>query len=111
MARARGLERPARGALFLCGLSSNILSFGGIATLFLIGPIHAGGQVGAVADLALYRVFETPGYFLLAWPVFYVPVVLVREQSRSWVLGVISVLLLVFQMGNMAAFVNWHWVG
>ena len=50
-------------------------------------------------------------YALLAWPVFYVPVVLVREQSRSWVLGVISALLLVFQMGNMAAFVNWHWVG
>ena len=64
------LDRGGRGAFFLCGACSNILSFGGITTLFLVGPHHPGGPDGALSDLALYRVFETPLYFLFAWPVF-----------------------------------------
>jgi len=70
IARLRGLDRGARGAYFLCGLASNILSFGAIAALFLLGPRHPGGADGALGILFVYRVFETPVYFLFAWPVF-----------------------------------------
>jgi predicted permease len=69
-ARIRGLDRGARGAYFLCGLCSNILSFGGITTLFLVAPRHPDGAEGALGILALYRLFETPVYFLFGWPLF-----------------------------------------
>ena len=46
----------------------------------------------------------------MAWPVFHVPVVLVRRKFRGWVFGVLSLVFLA-QMSNMADFVNWHWVG
>jgi len=84
VARARGLDRGARGASFMCGLASNILSFGGIATLFLVGPRHPAGPDGALGILAFYRIFETPVYFLFAWPVFAMFAPVADEGSVRW---------------------------
>ncbi len=50
-------------------------------------------------------------YALMAWPVFCVPVLLLKERHRAWVLSIASFCLLAFQARNMGEFVNWHWVG
>jgi hypothetical protein len=50
-------------------------------------------------------------YMVTAWPLFHLPVVLIREEYRRWVLALVVALFLVAQMMNMALFVNWHWVG
>jgi hypothetical protein len=50
-------------------------------------------------------------YALMAWPVFCVPVLLLKDKHRAWVLSIASFCLLAFQIRNMGEFVNWHWVG
>jgi hypothetical protein len=50
-------------------------------------------------------------YALMAWPVFHVPVVLMKEKHRAWATAIISAGLSLFQARNMGEFVNWHWVG
>ncbi len=50
-------------------------------------------------------------YALPAWPLFLVPVLMVRETFRAWTFAVLSILFLFFQILNVSEFVNWHWVG
>ena len=87
------------------------------AVVLLLGvravPLHYSVYAGAVLLIPLLAkdLMSYSRYALLAWPLFLVPVVLVRDELRRWVFGVLSVLFLLGQMTNMAAFVNWHWVG
>ena len=67
---ARGARADARtqGAYFLSGASSNVLTFGGIVTLLLLRTDADPHAERALAEMALYRIFEAPFYFLWAWP-------------------------------------------
>jgi hypothetical protein len=73
-AAAWGIVRTARadgrtqGAFWLSGASSNVLTFGGIVTILLLRSEADPSAERALAELALYRIFEAPFYFLLAWP-------------------------------------------
>lgn len=67
-ARNSGFERRVQGACFLGGASSNVLTFGGIvAVLLLSSPQDPYGEQ-ALSAMQLYRVFEAPFYYLVAWP-------------------------------------------
>ncbi len=50
-------------------------------------------------------------YALLAWPLFAVLVLLVRDAYRRWTCAALGSVFLGFQLLNVAEFVNWHWVG
>jgi hypothetical protein len=50
-------------------------------------------------------------YALLAWPLATVPVLFVRRALRCWAFTPTVLILLALQADNVAAFVNWHWVG
>lgn len=68
-ARSSGYGRPVRGACFLAGASSNVLTFGGIvAVLLLSTPADPHGE-RALSEMQLWRVLEAPFYYVLAWPV------------------------------------------
>ena len=73
-AAAWGLSRAGRhdsrtqGAYWLSGASSNVLTFGGIVTLLLLRSEADPHAEKALAEMALYRLFEAPFYFLVAWP-------------------------------------------
>ncbi len=69
-ALARGARADARtqGAHWLSGASSNILTFGGIVTILLLRTEADPHAERALAEMALYRIFEAPFYFLCAWP-------------------------------------------
>lgn len=69
LTRGCRFTRASRGGFFLCGASSNMFSFGSIVALLLIGGSDVKLGEAAVAELALYRVFESPFYFLVAWPI------------------------------------------
>lgn len=69
LARASGAARPAQGVYFLAGASSNVLTFGGIVVVLLLRSTADPHAEHALAELALYRIFEVPFYFLCAWPV------------------------------------------
>lgn len=86
--------------VWLVGLRVIPLHFSMYAMAILIIPLLTKG------DLMSYS-----RYALLAWPLFLVPVVVVREAFRAWIFAIVSVLFLFFQMLNVAEFVNWHWVG
>ena len=89
-------------------VSAVVLLFG-----FRAVPLHYTVYAGAVLLIPLLAkdLMSYSRYALLAWPLFLIPVVLVRDEFRRWVFGILSVLFLLGQMTNMAAFVNWHWVG
>ncbi len=67
---ARGARADARtqGAYWLSGASSNVLTFGGIVTILLLRTAADPHAERALAEVALYRIFEAPFYFLWAWP-------------------------------------------
>ncbi|HXX93577.1 MAG TPA: hypothetical protein VEN81_08080, partial [Planctomycetota bacterium] len=58
----------AQGAFWLAGASSNVLTFGGIVTILLLRTTEDPHAEKALAELALYRIFEAPFYFLVVWP-------------------------------------------
>ena len=68
IARAARREPPVRGAYWLAGASSNVLTFGGIVTILLLRTEADPHAERALAELALYRIFEAPFYFLVVWP-------------------------------------------
>ncbi len=76
-------------------------------------PAHytAYAAVAIVVPLLTKDLMSFSRYMVTAWPLFHLPVVLIREEHRRWVLGLVVALFLVAQMMNMALFVNWHWVG
>lgn len=69
LARLRGADRPTQGVHFLAGASSNVLTFGGIVVVLLLRSASDPHAERALAEMALYRIFEAPFYFLCAWPV------------------------------------------
>ncbi len=68
IARMGHREPRVRGAYWLAGASSNVLTFGGIVTILLLSTAEDPHAEGALAELALYRIFEAPFYFLVVWP-------------------------------------------
>ena len=68
IARAGRRDGRTQGAYWLAGASSNVLTFGGIVTILLLGTAEDPHAEKALAELALYRIFEAPFYFLVAWP-------------------------------------------
>lgn len=68
LARAVRADRPTQGVYFLAGASSNVLTFGGIVVVLLLRSTSDPHAERALAELALYRIFEAPFYFLCAWP-------------------------------------------
>jgi hypothetical protein len=82
VARAGSHPAPVRGACFLAGASSNVLTFGSIvAVLLLSGPGDPHGEQ-ALGSMQLYRVFEAPFYYLVAWPA--AAILSERPGGRSW---------------------------
>jgi len=49
-------------------------------------------------------------YMLMAWPVFVVPVLLVRRRRLAWTFSILSLLFLCGQLLSISHFVNWFWV-
>lgn len=68
MARAGRNDARTQGAYWLSGASSNVLTFGGIVTVLLLRSEADPHAERALAEVALYRIFEAPFYFLCAWP-------------------------------------------
>jgi hypothetical protein len=82
-ARASGYASAVRGACFLGGASSNVLTFGGIvAVLLLSTPADPHGE-RALAEMQLWRILEAPFYYLAAWPVAAV-LAAPREGRTGW---------------------------
>jgi predicted permease len=69
LSRASRADRPTQGVYFLAGASSNVLTFGGIVVVLLLRTAADPHAERALAEMALYRIFEAPFYFLCAWPV------------------------------------------
>jgi predicted permease len=67
-ARLRGLPRKEVAASWLGGACSNILSFGGITCVLLLGTAEDPSAELALSELSLYRIFEMPFYYLVVWP-------------------------------------------
>jgi hypothetical protein len=67
-ARALGQDRPVQGACFLGGASSNVLTFGGIVAVLLLSNDRDPHGEQALSAMQLYRIFEAPFYYLVAWP-------------------------------------------
>jgi predicted permease len=67
--RAARADRPTQGVYFLAGASSNVLTFGGIVVVLLLRSASDPHAERALAEMALYRIFEAPFYFLCAWPI------------------------------------------
>ena len=67
---ARAQRQPVRtqAASLLAGGQSNVLTFGGITLVILLGTEADPGAEVALGRLAVYRVLEAPYYFLFAWP-------------------------------------------
>jgi Gpi18-like mannosyltransferase len=86
-------------------------------SLLVIGlrlvPLHYSIYAAAVILVPLLTkdLMSFSRYAVVAWPVFYVIAVALRDKARRWVCGVLSLILLIGQFGNIAAFVNWYWVG
>ena len=68
LSRAGRADRPTQGVYFLAGASSNVLTFGGIVVVLLLRSTSDPHAERALAEMALYRIFEAPFYFLCAWP-------------------------------------------
>jgi predicted permease len=68
LARGAGADLRTQGAHWLSGASSNVLTFGGIVTILLLRSEADPHAERALAEMALYRIFEAPFYFLCAWP-------------------------------------------
>jgi predicted permease len=66
--RGRGHPPSRQGAFLLAGGCSNVLTFGGITIVFLLRSPDDPAAEAALGELAVYRIFELPFYFLLAWP-------------------------------------------
>jgi len=67
-ARALRMRADWQGAFFLGGGSSNVLTFGGITVVLLLRSASDPHAERALGEMALYRIFEAPFYFLIAWP-------------------------------------------
>ena len=88
------------------------------ACVLVVGLRVVPGHYSAYGMLVVLIPLMTKGdlmsfsrYALMAWPVFHIPVVLMKESHRAWAVVVISLGFLLFQARNMGEFVNWHWVG
>lgn len=68
LSRAAAQDARTQGAQWLSGASSNVLTFGGIVTILLLRSDHDPHAERALSEMALYRIFEAPFYFLCAWP-------------------------------------------
>lgn len=68
LARLSGHEGSVRGACFLGGASSNVLTFGGIVAVLLLSTPQDPHGEAALSAMQLYRIFEAPFYYLVAWP-------------------------------------------
>jgi predicted permease len=69
ISRMSRADRPTQGVYFLAGASSNVLTFGGIVVVLLLRTSADPHAERALAEMALYRIFEAPFYFLCAWPI------------------------------------------
>lgn len=68
LSRAAGYSPQRQASCFLSGTCSNILTLGGICAVILLNtPEDPSGEI-PLGQMAIYRVFEAPYYFLLAWP-------------------------------------------
>lgn len=68
LARGAGHPRSVSGACFLGGASSNVLTFGGIVAVLLLSTPEDPHGEQALGAMQLYRLFEAPFYYLIAWP-------------------------------------------
>ena len=68
VARLSGQPAARRAAFLLGGGCSNVLTFGGISVVFLMRSTADPNGEQAIAEMTLYRMFELPYYFLVAWP-------------------------------------------
>jgi hypothetical protein len=66
--RTGRMEPRTQGAYWLSGASSNVLTFGGIVTILLLQTDADPHAEKALAEMALYRIFEAPFYFIVVWP-------------------------------------------
>jgi hypothetical protein len=79
-ARRAGYAASVRGACFLGGASSNVLTFGGIVAVLLLSTPEDPHGEAALGAMQLYRLFEAPFYYLIAWPAAAV----LSEKAASW---------------------------
>ena len=66
--RWAGVPAVDRASYFLGGASSNVLTFGGITVLLLLTSTEDPYAEIALGELAIYRILESPFYYLIAWP-------------------------------------------
>lgn len=57
-----------RASFFLGGASSNVLTFGGITVVLLLSSPEDPYAEISLADLMIYRLLESPYYYVIAWP-------------------------------------------
>lgn len=67
-ARGRGLNPSRQAACLLGGGQTNLLTFGGITIVLLLGTAEDPGAERPLQLLALLRILEGPFYFLALWP-------------------------------------------
>jgi len=82
--RASGLSRSEQGAAFLGGTCTNILSFGGITVVFLLGTAEDPSAERALQQMAIFRILESPYYFLAAWPLASLIAKPLGKTSARW---------------------------
>ena len=63
-----GLSANHRASYFLGGASSNVLTFGGITVVLLLRSTEDPYAEYALGEMAIYRILESPYYYLIAWP-------------------------------------------
>ena len=77
-----GEPRRRHGVFLLAGGCSNVLTFGSITIVLLLGSPEDPQAEHALGVMAIYRLAELPFYFLVAWPVS--AVVSGAAQGAAW---------------------------
>jgi Gpi18-like mannosyltransferase len=75
-------------------------------------PHHVLFAAGVLAiPLLTHDLMSFGRYALVAWPLASVPLLVVAPRYRRWLLWTLLPAMLVGQLGLVARFVNWQWVG
>jgi len=69
IARLRREPQALHGVYLMSGACSNVLTFGSITILLLLGTETDPEARSALGQMAIYRLAELPYYFLVVWPV------------------------------------------
>jgi predicted permease len=66
--RLARVARPVKAAWFLSGSVGNTLALGGVVAVVLLGAGEIKTEEQVLAILVIYRVFESPLFYIVIWP-------------------------------------------